>query len=96
MVNRKTRKKAMTVFIKRMTVPVTLLAASVFSAGCATVLPAYSVSWTKPGASDEQMRIDYGLCGGNFGAFGMRSFKPQEFESIDRCMQSRGYRLVER
>ena len=96
MANEKKRENAMTVLMKRITIPFTLLAASVLVASCATVLPGYSVSWTKPGGSDEQTRMDYGLCGGNFDVFGMPGFKPQEFEPIDRCMQSKGYRLVER
>lgn len=86
----------MTALTKRMTGFFALLAASILIAGCATVLPGYGVSWAKPGASDEQMRTDYGLCGGNFDVFGMPSFKPQEFEPINRCMQSRGYRFFEK
>ncbi|MCA1788977.1 MAG: hypothetical protein LC667_03700 [Thioalkalivibrio sp.] len=85
----------MTALMERMTVIFTLLAASVLVASCATVLPGHSVSWTKPGASDEQIRTDYGLCGGNFDVSGRASFKPQELESINRCMESHGYRLVE-
>lgn len=66
-------------------------------AGCANMLPGgYSVTWEKAGTSSDQMRVDYGLCGGNFDLFGMPNFKPQEFEAINRCMQRNGYILVER
>jgi hypothetical protein len=61
------------------------------------MMPAgYTVTWAKSGTTNDQMRADYGLCGGNFDMFGMPNFKPQEFDEINRCMNRKGYNLIER
>jgi hypothetical protein len=53
------------------------------------------VTWEKPGVSEQQMRAEYGLCGGGFGSLGALRFRPDEFDAINRCMTRKGFRKVD-
>jgi hypothetical protein len=73
-------------------------AAAVFAAaGCSTVdAQSASVTWSKPGVDVETMRLEYGLCGGDFTLFGAPRFAASEFADIDACMRAKGFTREER
>ena len=60
--------------------------------GCASVgARSAAVSWTKPGADSETVRLEYGLCGGDFTGLGAMSFAPEDFAAIHACMSRKGF-----
>jgi len=65
-------------------------------AGCAgTIGGSTFVSWEKEGASNEEMRTAFGLCGGSFDALGNPRFPPEDFDEINACMRSKGFERVD-
>ena len=56
-------------------------------ASCST---SRSFELTKSGVSEEQERVDWGLCGGNFDAKG-KGAAPNDFEETKACMEGKGY-----
>lgn len=61
-------------------------------AGCSTVeAQSAPVVWTKPGVGIETVRLEYGLCGGDFTLLGAPRFAPSDFAEIDDCMQRKGF-----
>lgn len=48
--------------------------------------------FTKPNVSNEQTRIDWGLCGGNYQEDGLPDIRAADLSNMYECMNSKGYR----
>ena len=71
---------------------VVLLAALV--GGCAVEKKKEPVTaiWGKDGVKQEQLRGDFGLCGGSFDEAGNQKYDPANLDAIDKCMNGKGYK----
>lgn len=59
----------------------------IYLSGCAG-----NVTWTKHGLTPEQMRADFGLCGGSFTSSGTPRYTSEyHLAGIDACMHDKGY-----
>ena len=68
------------------------VAAVLAAGGCSTgEAQSAPVVWTKPGVEIETVRLEFGLCGGDFTPLGAPRFAPADFAEIDACMQRKGF-----
>lgn len=48
-------------------------------------------AWAQEGKTQDQLRADFGLCGGAFDAAGTFKYADENLAAIDKCMQGKGY-----
>ena len=71
-----------------------VLAAALVGGCMGTKKPAEpkGAAWAKEGATDQQLRADFGLCGGAFDDAGNFKYAEDKLEAIDGCMTGKGYK----